>query len=64
MEVIVTPAVTYIQASYFNEFRRIYTDGRDWPKELERAFVGYSIGKWEDTDGDGRYDTLMVGRAA
>ena len=60
MEVIVTPAVTYIQASYFNEFRRIYTDGRDWPKELERAFVGYSIGKWEDTDGDGRYDTLMV----
>jgi len=60
MEVIVTPAVTYIQASYFNEFRRIYTDGRDWPKELERAFVGYSIGKWEDSDGDGRYDTLMV----
>jgi hypothetical protein len=60
VEVIVTPAVTYIQASYFNEFRRIYTDGRDWPKELERAFVGYSIGKWEDTDGDGRYDTLMV----
>ena len=27
---------------------------------MERAFVGYSIGKWEDTDGDGRYDTLMV----
>jgi hypothetical protein len=60
MEVIVTPAVTYIQASFFNEFRRIYTDGRDWPKELEPAFVGYSIGNWEDTDGDGRYDTLMV----
>jgi hypothetical protein len=60
MEVIITPAVTYIQASFFNEFRRIYTDGRDWPKELERAFVGYSIGKWEDTNGDGRYDTLMV----
>jgi hypothetical protein len=60
IEVIVTPAVTYIQASYFNEFRRIYTDGRDWPKRLEPAFVGYSIGQWEDTDGDGHYDTLMV----
>jgi len=23
-------------------------------------FSGYSIGKWEDTDGDGRFDTLVV----
>ncbi len=40
--------------------RRIYTDGRDWPKEIEAAFVGYSIGKWVDEDGDGRYDALLV----
>src|SRR5215468_3078244 len=43
--------------------RRIYTDGRDWPKDLktrEPTFVGYSLGKWLDTAGDGRYDTLEI----
>jgi hypothetical protein len=40
--------------------RRIYTDGRGWPKTEETWFTGYSIGKWLDTDGDGRFDTLEV----
>jgi hypothetical protein len=43
--------------------RRIYTDGREWPKNLkdqEPTFVGYSLGKWLDTDGDGRYDVLEI----
>ena len=40
--------------------RRIYTDGRDWPKQSEPSFMGYSIGKWIDTDADGRYDLLEV----
>src|SRR5258708_9576773 len=42
--------------------RHIYTDGRDYPANmaLDPRFLGYSIGKWLDEDGDGRYDTLMV----
>jgi hypothetical protein len=40
--------------------RRIYTDGRTRPEEVEAAFAGYSIGKWIDQDGDGRYDVLEV----
>jgi hypothetical protein len=36
--------------------RRIYTDGRDWPKDLDPTFTGYSIGKWIDEDGDDRFD--------
>jgi hypothetical protein len=40
--------------------RRIYTDGRDWPKSGEPSFQGYSIGKWIDEDGDGQYDVLEV----
>ena len=40
--------------------RRIYTDGRDWPKEIEPTLVGYSIGQWIDEDNDGRYDVLEV----
>jgi hypothetical protein len=60
MEVIVMPDTTYIMLSYMSEFRRIYTDGRKWPDDLEPAYAGYSVGKWEDTDGDGRYDTLTA----
>jgi hypothetical protein len=62
MEVIITPKTTYMLVSYMMEQRRIYTDGRSWPKEgtAEPSFSGYSIGKWEDTDGDGKYDTLNV----
>jgi len=40
--------------------RRIYTDGREFPKEAEPTFTGYSIGKWLDTDGDSRFDMLEV----
>jgi hypothetical protein len=40
--------------------RRIFTDGRDWPTQIEPTFAGYSIGRWVDEDGDGRYDTLEV----
>ena len=61
MEVIVTPEVTYILISHINDsYRRIYTDGRDWPGEVEPTYAGYSIGKWIDQDGDGRYDVLEV----
>jgi hypothetical protein len=40
--------------------RWIYTDGRSFPKDGEPSYAGYSIGKWHDTDGDGRFDTLEV----
>jgi hypothetical protein len=57
MEIVIMPKVTYILTDY-TEPRRIHTDGRDWPKELEPTFTGYSIGRWIDLDGDGRYDVL------
>ena len=60
MEVIILPEITYIHITFNSEFRRIYTDGRDWPKNVEPSFSGYSIGKWVDEDGDGRYDVLEV----
>jgi hypothetical protein len=60
MEIVVTPATTYVLTSHIHDNRRIYTDGRDWPKDLEPSFKGYSIGQWLDTDGDGRFDTLEV----
>ncbi|HEV7983966.1 MAG TPA: hypothetical protein VGP86_13820 [Xanthobacteraceae bacterium] len=57
-EYIITPDITYIVAGI--ELRRIFTDGRDWPAGLEPTYQGYSIGKWIDEDGDGRYDVLEV----
>ena len=60
MEFVVTPDTTYILVQHILDDRRIFTDGRDWPPELEPSFLGYSIGRWIDTDGDGRYDLLEV----
>jgi len=59
IEFVVLPNITYVNFTPFLP-RRIYTDGRDFPAELEPALAGYSIGRWLDTDGDGRFDTLVV----
>jgi len=56
---VITPAVTYIHFEAFMP-RRVYTDGRAFPKDEEPSYQGYSIGKWLDADGDGRYDTLEL----
>jgi hypothetical protein len=60
MEIIVMPDTTYIIIEYDNQVRRIYTDGRPWPKDSEPAFAGYSIGQWTDMDASGRFNTLEV----
>jgi hypothetical protein len=60
LEFIVTPETTYVLVGGAEHFRRIFTDGRDWPKNPEATYAGFSIGKWSDTDGDGVYDTLEV----
>jgi len=60
IEFVVTQATTYVLVQHINDDRRIFTDGRDWPAKAEPTFMGYSIGKWIDTKGDGRFDTLEV----
>src|SRR5258707_4744975 len=59
IEFVILPKLTYINFEAFMP-RRIYTDGRDFPKTDEPSFMGYSIGNWLDTDNDGRFDTLEV----
>src|SRR6267154_189962 len=56
----IPPGMPRAMIAHMSEFRRIYTDDRKWPDDIEPAFAGFSIGKWEDTDGDGRFDTLVV----
>jgi hypothetical protein len=66
MAIIVRPLAFYVLPEitlvvYDNNIPRwIYTDGRTMPKDAEPSYAGYSTGKWLDTDGDGRFDTLEV----
>jgi hypothetical protein len=60
IQFLVLPETTYVMPELSSILRRIYTDGRDWPERLPRSPTGYSIGRWLDTDGDGRYDTLVA----
>ena len=60
LEFIVLPDTTYIIIADQDHLRRIFTDGRDWPANLQPTYAGYSIGRWIDEDGDGRYDVLEV----
>jgi hypothetical protein len=61
MEIVVLPEVTYVLIDHvMDSHRRIFTDGRDWPKDVEPSFLGYSIGKWIDEKGDGHFDVLEV----
>src|SRR5436305_2215839 len=59
-EFIITPDTTYILMDHILDDRRIFTDGREWPAELEPTLLGYSIGKWIDSKGDGQFDVLEV----
>jgi len=59
-EFVVTPGTTHILVENIRDSRRIFTDGRPWPEHIEPSLLGYSIGQWIDTDGDGRFDLLEV----
>jgi hypothetical protein len=58
LEYVITPATTYILIGGEDHYRRIFTDGRDWPPAIQPTYQGYSIGRWVDADGDGRYSVL------
>jgi hypothetical protein len=60
MEIVILPKTTYMMIEYLSMLRRVFTDGRDWPTDSEPSFMGYSIGRWIDESGHGRYDVLEI----
>src|SRR6516162_6338376 len=52
--------VFHILVFHVLDSRRIFTDGRDFPTDVDPSFLGISIGRWIDTKGDGHYDVLEV----
>jgi hypothetical protein len=60
MEIVITPGATYFMFGRLNALRAVYTDGRRFPGEIDPSSGGYSIGEWQDSDGHGRFDTLLI----
>jgi hypothetical protein len=60
MELVIKPSVIYMLMENQSPIRRVYTDGRPWPQNNDRACVGFSIGKWIDTGNTGTYDVLEI----
>lgn len=60
MEFIIKPSAVYMLMENQSPIRRVYTDGRPWPQNNDRGYVGYSIGKWIDTGNAGTYDVLEI----
>jgi len=44
-----TPGLTIMLFEEFNHFRQVFTDGRSFPDDMQPAWFGYSVGRW---DGD------------
>jgi hypothetical protein len=53
LEIVQTPGRVTILEEAYEEVRRIYTDGRPHPKDLDPTYNGHSIGHYEG-------DTLVV----
>ena len=60
VEIVITPETTHILVQHIHDDRRIFTDAREWPAEIEPSLLGYSIGHWLDEGGSGRYNVLDV----
>jgi hypothetical protein len=53
LEFVFEPGMVRTNHEYMSQIRRIFTDGRGHPAELDASFNGHSIGHWER-------DTLVV----
>jgi hypothetical protein len=66
LKIVQTPGIMAILYELSNNYRQIFTDGRDLPKDPNPTWQGYSVGRW---DGDtlvvetiGFNDKSMIGR--
>jgi len=57
-EYVITPEVTYILLGGDDNLRRVITDGRTWPKNIQPTYQGYTIGHWIDEGNTGTYNVL------
>jgi hypothetical protein len=46
-KIVQNPGFTIILYEEFNNWRQVFTDGRELPVDPQPAWLGYSIGRWE-----------------
>jgi hypothetical protein len=46
-KIIETPGLTLILTEQLTQFRQVFTDGRGLPPDMQPAWYGYSIGRWD-----------------
>ena len=49
-QLLQTPGVTIILFEEFNNWRQVFTDARPLPVDPEPAWLGYSVGRWEQDE--------------
>ncbi len=47
LEIVITSKQTWLFHEFKHEVRRIYTDGRKVPADVDPSYEGYSTGRWE-----------------
>jgi hypothetical protein len=60
IQFLILPETTYVALERLSQVRRVYTDGRAFPAQMQPSSLGFSIGRWIDEDRDGRYDTFEI----
>jgi hypothetical protein len=47
LKILQTPGTLAILYETSNNYRQIFTDGRDLPNDPNPTFQGYSVGRWD-----------------
>jgi hypothetical protein len=47
LKILQTPGTPAILYETSNNYRQIFTDGRDLPNDPNPTFQGYSVGRWD-----------------
>jgi hypothetical protein len=45
--IVQNPGVTFVLFEAYNHWRQIFTDGREYPPDLNPSWFGSSVGKWD-----------------
>lgn len=45
--IVQNPGVTFVLFEAYNHWRQIFTDGREYPADLNPSWFGSSVGKWD-----------------
>lgn len=49
-KIVHSPGLTLVLFEEFLHFQQVFTDGRRFPDDMQPAWMGYSIGRWERQD--------------